>query len=400
MSNEIPEHLRSDHLFILVGLNPIPAWVAARRLLKESGQIYWVVTEKSDAYARRLTQVLRQRIADLKKPLYIHIDKPTDAVDIRNSITPYLLEIKSGQVGLNYTGGTAMMAIHSHRAVDSALPKGLPAPIYSYLDAASDEILIENYPTAFQAGHLETTLEVEEFVELHSDEATTIVLGNKRAELTSLTPITNFLAGWLLEPSNFKAWSKTLSNARRKQTPIVSLYTEISHTFSGLNQIISDVTDTTDLNEQLDVLSQPTAPISPVHWLTKGYWLEDYVEQKLAEISEAANLHAIDTSIVLRKSGQALAEIDAAATKTHHLIFLSSSMADKKSIAKQKLFEATTRVRQFGGDHAYFCVVTFCRDVDALQKDFATTTNNIKVFGPQHLPQLDQHLLSWLNTIH
>ncbi len=32
-TNPIPEHLRSDHLFLLVGTNPLPNGVAAKFLL-------------------------------------------------------------------------------------------------------------------------------------------------------------------------------------------------------------------------------------------------------------------------------------------------------------------------------------------------------------------------------
>jgi hypothetical protein len=36
MDNPIPEELRSDYLFLLVGSNPLPGWVAASFLLRSA----------------------------------------------------------------------------------------------------------------------------------------------------------------------------------------------------------------------------------------------------------------------------------------------------------------------------------------------------------------------------
>ena len=41
-NNPIPSHLQSEHLFLLIGKNPLPNWVAARLLLRDEGRLYLV----------------------------------------------------------------------------------------------------------------------------------------------------------------------------------------------------------------------------------------------------------------------------------------------------------------------------------------------------------------------
>ena len=58
LENPIPLDLRSDHLFLLLGENPLPNWVAARLLLKEGGQVYLVHSPHTKEVAQRLQALL------------------------------------------------------------------------------------------------------------------------------------------------------------------------------------------------------------------------------------------------------------------------------------------------------------------------------------------------------
>jgi hypothetical protein len=56
--NPIPDELRSDHLFLLVGTNPLPNWVAAKLLLKRGGCVHLVYTRGVEKPMERMRNVL------------------------------------------------------------------------------------------------------------------------------------------------------------------------------------------------------------------------------------------------------------------------------------------------------------------------------------------------------
>jgi hypothetical protein len=56
----IPENYKVDHLFLLVGENPLPNYVAARLLLNDKGTIYLVHTTGTVKQAERLRNILEE----------------------------------------------------------------------------------------------------------------------------------------------------------------------------------------------------------------------------------------------------------------------------------------------------------------------------------------------------
>ena len=131
MSTSLEEY-QVDHLFLLIGKNPLPNYVAAKTLLREGGIPYLVHTRDTLTSAQRLWEMLRDDVPELESdPLISLDDQESDAHYIKTKIEQQVGQIeKNEQVGLNYTGGTKAMSVHAYRA----LFKARPDAIFSYLD--------------------------------------------------------------------------------------------------------------------------------------------------------------------------------------------------------------------------------------------------------------------------
>lgn len=68
MSASELDNFKVDHLFLLIGENPLPNYVAAKTLLKEAGKAYLVFTEHTEKPTERLMEELG--IEAVRKCLY------------------------------------------------------------------------------------------------------------------------------------------------------------------------------------------------------------------------------------------------------------------------------------------------------------------------------------------
>lgn len=128
-----------DHLFLLIGENPLPNYVAARLLLERGGTPYLVYTTDTEKAAKRLQNILNNEPIGLKKAQLISLnDYESDAFHIQKEIRDKLSKITQGKIGLNYTGGTKAMAVHAYRAI-----KEHPDTVFSYLDPRRLEMCID-----------------------------------------------------------------------------------------------------------------------------------------------------------------------------------------------------------------------------------------------------------------
>jgi hypothetical protein len=140
----IPDNLRSDHLFLLMGANPLPNWVAAQLLVNPRGTIHLAYTAKTREHARRLKETLEEEQTSNPEAERIQIERfetaEADAGKIFADVArrAEVLPLAKGSViGLHYTGGTKMMSVHAHRAISyTARERGWEVSL-SYLEAQS-----------------------------------------------------------------------------------------------------------------------------------------------------------------------------------------------------------------------------------------------------------------------
>ncbi len=133
------ERYRTEVLFLLVGGNPLPNYVAAQLMAKQDADIFLLATQGTVAVAQRLKTKLQQVMSQAHVQAYT-IPK---WADLRSKALGAILEkekarIGGRQLGLNYTGGTKEMAVHVYDRIQGKYPEG----IFSYLDAHSLRMII------------------------------------------------------------------------------------------------------------------------------------------------------------------------------------------------------------------------------------------------------------------
>jgi Domain of unknown function (DUF1887) len=155
-----------DHLFLLVGENPLPNYIAAKMLLKEGGTVYLVhstdTAGKADCLKRMLAPINVDELISLGK-------SEADSSVIRKKIQPRVEKIlekyPNTTFGLNYTGGTKAMSVHSYRALFEA--SGVHDAKFSYLDARSLKMLIDRDNDSPKSVPVPIKLSLQEIFDLH-----------------------------------------------------------------------------------------------------------------------------------------------------------------------------------------------------------------------------------------
>lgn len=95
MSTSEFDKYKVDHLFLLIGENPLPNYVAARLLLNPGGTPYLVYTTGTEKPAKRLQTILSSERIGLKTAQLVPLnDGEADAYQIQKAIRSKLETIK------------------------------------------------------------------------------------------------------------------------------------------------------------------------------------------------------------------------------------------------------------------------------------------------------------------
>jgi len=168
---------RVDHLLLLVGFNPLPNAVAGKLLTAPGGTITLIHSKDGFNIARRLA--MRFRNAG-----YADIDlfqvEESNAASVREKVFRAIEQYEHNhagtnsarvaRMGLNYTGGTKVMSVHGYRALEQWASKHKREAIFSYLDARTLQMCIEQMgdrpPISFDVG-LEVEISIHDLLTLH-----------------------------------------------------------------------------------------------------------------------------------------------------------------------------------------------------------------------------------------
>jgi len=108
-----------EYLFLLVGENPLPNYIAARTLLKDKGTVYLVFSLSTTLQKNCIQEGLinqNQNQNQIKEVIPIDLAKyESVARQIYERVKKKIP--KTASVGLNYTGGTKTMAVHAYKAI-------------------------------------------------------------------------------------------------------------------------------------------------------------------------------------------------------------------------------------------------------------------------------------------
>jgi Domain of unknown function (DUF1887) len=415
MSTSEFDKYKVDHLFLLIGENPLPNYVAAMLLLNKGGTPYLVHTTDTEPQAKRLQTILGNNTAQLVSLN----DYESDAYHIKEAIRPKLEAIKDGKIGLNYTGGTKAMAVHAYRTVFS---KQHPDTVFSYLDPRKIEMCIdredgERIHPKVKPDMLQVKL--ANFLQIHGLQDVNKKLEEVEKTFTKeaqLPELAAAIATVFKDESKVKQWFDWYCNvfceeARKKRNgnwgdwKSKSELAKLSIPLEKAPQEVITYLQGESLVTPDDKLSlqavQQTGVFQEIKHFCKyldGLWLEHYVLQQVENIAEKNSIkdYGLNFKVPLTGTQQGF-EFDVAFTRGYQLFAISVSTTSKRDLCKVKLFEAYLRARQMGGDEARVALVCCTNEPDTLKAELAVLDDKkIAVFGGEDLTDLSSKIEEWI----
>ncbi|MDF0556435.1 DUF1887 domain-containing protein [Kamptonema sp. UHCC 0994] len=418
--NDWEDH-QVDHLFLLVGENPLPNYVAARLLIKPKTDqekqknpsiVYLVHTTKTagdDKPAGLLEKELKKHNITIKQISLGDDESDGDKIraKIKEKIQPKGKPPLQGRLGLNYTGGTKAMAVHAYQAFQELQ---LTDPVFSYLDSRKLAMHIDGKDKPIPVDlALSPAPKLEIILGLHN-----LSWKTDPIRQSQLPDIAEAFAKLHLNSDLARTWRKWCDGVFKSLKNTQGYWRQDSE-FSNPPHLKLSVTTPVNVtvpNEIQEILRKElgwalTDELSLTiakdkgrfttfgdvcQWLDGG-WLEDYVLSQVEKIATKYSLHDSIMSLHIkdprnpnRPTDQF--EFDVAFLRGYQLCGISCTTSPDHKKCKQKLFEAQLRVQQLGGDEARVALVC-CDDLPSewLKKelDFVVDDSKIEVFGRQDL---------------
>lgn len=435
-----------DHLFVLVGDNPLPNYVAARLLLYDDGTVHLVYTTKT----KKRADLLETQLKKLKEfNINITVKRIelgsawADGYDIRKKIQekirPKGKPPLEGRIGLNYTGGTKAMAVHAYQALlelnlptpilNSSLGLELPNPVFSYLDSIKLQMCIDDnenrktiaVPAAIAVSpppQLEQILRLhklswkpeeppieksqaqeaaaefaKQFMKIPSPGMKSQISGMWRKWCDAAFQDAKYASGerkgyWKEDFEIPTLLPLRLSVDRGVSKEVLQVPEEIKKILRENLQCIND----TQLSIQ-EAAKGKFSELKQVYQWLDGGWLEDYVLWQVEEISKKYSLHERKRSLHIqdpekswRKTDQF--EFDVAFLRGYQLFAISCTTTSAHDYCKEKLFEAYQRAQQLGGDEARIALVCcYDNNTNYLKQELSLVVDDrkIEVFGRSDL---------------
>ena len=398
---------KTKHLFLLVGENPLPNYVAARTLLEEGGTVYLVFTKgtanQKNSLQRELKNITTQLI-DLS-------NQESNANEIRKTIGKKVNEIgQLESIGLNYTSGTKAMAVHAYQRVKELRNDA----IFSYLDARRLKMCIDQENNEPILIDLNLQIYLEELFNLHE-----LYL------LENFPPISHPILPELAEEilkvhqqkgidkvdKDWKNWiGKPIGNTKNLR------WCEL---FPNLKTMLNQYLDITEYSPKItDTVERAgftkfDGEGNFKTWL-EGTWLESYVLKAIQDNSKELGIAPENSmmsfnvtdkvNLVKTKSKQkdSKFELDIAFVKGYQLFAISCTTKSEKSHCKEKLFEAYLRAKELGGDEARVALVSCYDEPRVIQQElkrFGFEDVKIRVFGRADLEDIGSKIVDWVREV-
>lgn len=430
MSSSDFEKHKVDHLFVLIGENPLPNYVAARLLLHDGGTVHLVYTtqtkRRADLLERELKKVKEQHTTVKRIELGASWANGHDIrKKIQDKIRPKGKPALEGRIGLNYTGGTKAMAVHAYQAL---LEIDLPNSVFSYLDSSKLQMCIddnENRKTISVPAALAVSPQpqLEQILNLHnlSWKADNPPIDKSQAPEAAVEFAKQFMKSpprgaesqisgmwrkWCdaaFQDAKYTSgewkgyWKKDseistllplkLLGSRGASQETVQIPEEIKKILREKLQCVND----TQLSIQ--AVKGKFSELKQVYQWLDGGWLEDYVLWQVEEISTKYSIHERKMSLHIQdpeKSWRKIDqfEFDVAFLRGYQLFAISCTTTSAHDYCKEKLFEAFQRAQQLGGDEARIALVCcYDNNTNYLKQELSLVVDDrkIEVFGRSDL---------------
>lgn len=418
----------SEHLLLLIGTNPLPNYVVARYFFTQHDKlkITAIYTKETHDIAKRLEKTLAKRGGEkLIAFRYCGITAPGNADAIREDLQRNLGLEANESVHLNYTGGTKIMSVFTHRVLSSDTVRNRVSNVtFSYLDSHDFKLKFDE-GWATDDLRQTITIPIADLLALHD-------CREKKDEehAPSVTPPDWSAAKNVIE--QFIANGEVLDFVKWKNQKIRGLFYDDKDDLRKPREL-----SLADLQEdRKDNIRSLTPTPHPFHeramkllaafpqaqaWefpngylLIKdsekefkrkkgefvkgilyldGLWLEKYVQQVLEDkiAEEEANFRLSPNREVYKGEAQKEFEIDAMIINGYQLCGISMTTALKESLCKNKAFEILHRSQQMGGEEARAVLVTALDEATVLKlaEDLKMDTGGqvpLLILGAEHLP--------------
>jgi hypothetical protein len=390
---------QTESLFVLVGRNPLPNYIAANLLLKPDGTLYLIYSEgRSPRGTGDVAKYLAAQLPHFRSQC-VPVNTQNCGALIRE-IKRHLAQTTSGHIGLHYTGGTKMMAVHAYQAVEEFCKQNGRTAFFSYLDADTLNMTVE-HPAGEQVLNrrviedvrpsLETLFALQGISLQGKLDTEPVHLDLVRA-LVSLYGSQDGIAAWkkgraLLQNSEGRLWCEVEADLQSNGLP-AQVTTALAGAFGF------DPAHTVNLQCAAGHAGMTTSRELAL-WLD-GYWLENWVLACVQKLGIERRARSVE------KQASRMFEIDVAFMRGYLLVALSCTASSDGRRAKQKFFEIYNRARNLGGDEARAGLVCAVEDPSGLEHDVAHewyAGDRLRVFGREHLPNLDTHLKNWIERI-
>ncbi len=409
------ERYRTEVLFLLVGGNPLPNYVAAQLMAKQDADIFLLATQGTVAVAQRLKTKLQQVMSQAHVQAYTIPE--VGGFEIESALGAILEKEKARiggrQLGLNYTGGTKEMAVHVYDRIQGKYPEG----IFSYLDAHSLRMIIsvQAQPTQRPSVALAVEPTLQDVWELHG-----LAPDTSKPEPTQtprLKEIVQSIAQIHSTAAGFREWRRWLSALRSEEiVPTKDKYEELQPFIAQLAVVGGTAQPTAA--QVAALFGRPT--LRQCDFFLRGQWLEEWTLWSLFPACQRQNLKHWTKGLHLKQDPNARSEkdappsfeLDVVALRGHQLFLFSciategmerttdNPAAGDRSEAKKHLFEAYMRARQVGGDEARVALVSCVARPDTLKAEVVhewDAEGKIEVFGREHLETLSTHIGAWFS---
>jgi len=465
-----------NHLFLLVGTNPLPNWVVAQLLARPGGTVYLVATSGVKETRLRLTEAFGkdQRLSPAGNKLKIEFTEITNdenhstpddirALDVQRQVKALLERARDtdarrgveGSYGLNYTGGTKMMAVHAYQAFKEFFKEADSQPRLSYLDARSLTLKFDQPTSVAEINLTEVSqypqlqIGLETLFGLHGEiwqpphQQTAIAI----AAAQGLVAMYDHLAGqevwrkWCnslevtfgrnskpkkvggmnlnnldrrdwqeivqklnqLELPTLSDWERELKNHRAIKKLVQAQQSNVTNKLvDGYRQFLKglNAADGDTLKDAAQKSGAFADSLLLAKWLD-GLWLEHYTFDQFQQHQKQneTNPDGLAINVESVNAQGRKFEADVIALRGYQLFYCSCYAGGVPIDAKRKLFEAMIRAEQLGGEEAKVALICCSDQPDTVEREAESDFQRkgmIRVFGRKHLPALAAELTDWL----
>ena len=382
---------RTDPLFLLIGTNPLPNYVAACLLAPENGTIYLLHSEDTFEVADRLARRL-SRVRPSATLIPRQIDE-SDGDKIIAKIEEMTAKLGRGmRIGLNYSGGTKAMAVHAYYALRKAFPDGC----FSYLDPRKLAMVIDPGDKPVQTLPVSREVEVKlaDLLQMH---------GYKFAEFRRQPrwpDLCAAIAEVFTAPESRAQWLGWLRTWRAQPPaptlPDLAVYRDLEPVIHALSGLCGGM-----LSEAAVAQAMGFSAFSSCQEFFEGKWLEEYALAQLVKVAADVGVHDYGVGINIRRKDKRRFELDLLAMMGYQLYAISCMATAERDPAEYHLHEVFVRARQVGGDEARFALICAYDRPKALEQEVSEdwdAEKKIKVFGQDDLLSLPDKLRRWFET--